>query len=543
MKEERKTKKQLIGELLDLRKKVSELEALEAGQTGRKTVAKARAEEPSEDCRQRVLSLFENLPQPVIIYDEKNVILHINEVGARRFEWNVSDLTGKKLSKLLPKKPGEPYQDTLKATYAEGAIHSERTFATRTGRPIMAEVHECRIMFEGHLGILCLVNDITERKRMEEERIKFSRLESIAELSSGIAHDFNNYLTTILGNISLAFYHVDKETALYRILDKAEKACLLARNLTRQLLTFAREGTPVKTATPIVGLIKNSAGLSLRGSNVECNLSVSGSLWPVKVDVGQIGQAVGNLVLNAAQSTPKGGMIEVRAENTVLGQWDAPPLKKGKYVKISIEDHGPGIEKENLQKIFDPYFNGIPEGSGLRLSTAYSIVNKNGGLLTVDSEPGVGTTFSIFLAAAAEAEVPEKKEEEGEVFSFKGKILVMDDEQLVRDTAVLILSHFGHKVEVAKNGEEALELYRKASEAGEPFDAVILDLTVHGGMGGEETVKRLLETAPGARVIISSGYICDPVLANYRQYGFRGLVSKPYKIVELSRELNRVVQS
>ena len=388
--------------------------------------------------------------------------------------------------------------------------------------------------------ILCVGNDVTERKRMEAELLKAQKLESIGVLAGGIAHDFNNLLTAILGNITLVKMHVGPEDEVFANLSEAEKASLRARDLTQQLLTFSKGGAPVKKTASIEELLKDSATFALRGSNVRCEFSFTDDLWPVEVDEGQISQVIHNLIINADQAMPEGGVIKVRAENMTVKAEDNLPLKEGKYIRITIEDQGTGIPKEHLPKIFDPYFTTKQKGSGLGLAIAYSIVKRHDGYISVESELGVGTTFYIYLPAS-EKEILEKEAAEERPFFGKGKILVMDDEEAVREVAGNMLKFLGYKVEFARDGIEAIELYKKAKESGKPFDAVILDLTVPGGMGGKEAFGKLLEIDPEVKAIVSSGYSNDPIMADYKEYGFRGVVAKPYKLRELSEELHRVI--
>jgi two-component system, cell cycle sensor histidine kinase and response regulator CckA len=388
-------------------------------------------------------------------------------------------------------------------------------------------------------GLRGIVFDLTERKRLEEEQNKASKLESVGILAGGIAHDFNNILTAVLGNITLARLSLSGQEDLQSLLCDAEKASLRAKDLTQQLLTFSRGGAPVKKATSIASLIRESAGFALRGSNVKSEFIIAGDLWPVEVDAGQLNQVVNNLVINADQAMPEGGTITIRASNVTLGPRDALPLQDGRYVRISVEDQGVGIARDQLSKIFDPYFTTKQRGSGLGLATTYSIIKKHEGHITVESGLGVGTTFHVFLPAC-DSPVPEKEEKVSGEPVRKMKVLVMDDEEMVRKVVSMMLRHFGHTVEVAADGTEALGIYRQALEEKKPFDAVIMDLTIPGGMGGKEAVKKLLEIDPRARAIVSSGYSFDPVLANYREYGFRGLVSKPFRAEELNEVLGRL---
>jgi CheY-like chemotaxis protein len=263
-------------------------------------------------------------------------------------------------------------------------------------------------------------------------------------------------------------------------------------------------------------------------------------LWPVEVDEGQISQVISNLAINADQAMPEGGVVNVTVENITLRQGEVVTLPPGKYIRISIEDSGMGIAAEHLSKIFTPYFTTKQKGSGLGLATSYSIINKHGGVITVTSKVGTGTAFLIYLPAS-DKEVPKKEKAEPAAITGSGRILIMDDEESVRNTAGEILAHAGYRVGYANDGAEAIDRYLGAMEAGDPFDAVILDLTIPGGMGGQETLEKLLEIAPEAKAIVSSGYAHGPIMADYREHAFKGVIAKPYRTDELCRVVQKVL--
>jgi len=386
------------------------------------------------------------------------------------------------------------------------------------------------------------IRDITEKKKMEEEILKAQKLESVGVLAGGIAHDFNNLLTAIMGNISLAKMCAEPATKAFDRLADAEKACERATGLTQQLLTFSKGGAPVKKTASIVQIITDSAGFMLRGSNVKCEFSLQNNLWAADVDEGQMGQVINNLIINADQAMPDGGVISVTAENVTIADSELLPLPAGRYIRISIQDQGEGISPENMPKIFDPYFTTKERGSGLGLATVYSIIKSHQGHLDVESAEGVGTIFRLYLPASdKEIEPEEKISPEMSSRGGSGRILVMDDEEIIREIAREVLTHLGYEVVVCGDGKSALALYREALSSGNRFDAVIMDLTIQGGMGGKETMKALLGIDPLVKGIVSSGYNNDPILAHFREYGFSGMVSKPYTVRELQKTLQELV--
>ncbi len=358
--------------------------------------------------------------------------------------------------------------------------------------------------------------------------------------AGGIAHDFNNILTAILGNLSLAKSESHPEDRIFGRLDDAEKACLRAKGLTLQLLTFSKGGAPIRKTTSLPEIIRDSCEFALRGSDVLSEFSLKEDLWTAEVDAGQISQVISNLVINANQAMPQGGILRVQGENVVIRKDDGLPLPEGEYIKISLTDQGVGISPDHLPKIFDPYFTTKQKGSGLGLATTYSIVKNHGGLITVTSEEEIGTTFRIYLPASEKAK-GEQRETERDLEAGSGNILVMDDEEQIRHLTGEMLRMLGYRVEVAKDGTEAIELYQQAKSSSRPFDIVILDLTVAGGMGGRQAMQRLTEIDPDIKAIVSSGYSNDPVMADYSKYGFAGVVPKPYDMKEIARTLKRVI--
>ena len=389
---------------------------------------------------------------------------------------------------------------------------------------------------------LPMVEDINKRMKLEEELQKNQKLESLGVLAGGIAHDFNNLLTGILGNVSLVKMLVNPEDKAFKKLDEAEKASERARDLTQQLLTFSKGGSPVKKVVSIGKVVVDSATFAARGSNVRCDFSIPEDIMAVEVDEGQISQVVNNLIINAEQAMPEGGVIRIVLENIVHTPGGFLPLKQGEYVRLSVADKGTGITEKDLQKIFDPYFTTKKKGSGLGLATVYSIIRNHEGYIDVQSQLGVGTTFQIYFPAS-EKTVEKKANRDNAPVMGKGKVLVMDDEEIIREVAREILISLGYTVEVCGDGIEAVVIYKNAMDSGNAFGAVIMDLTVPGGMGGREAIAKLLEIDQGVRGIVSSGYNNDPILACYSEYGFSGVATKPYTMRELSEALNTAMQS
>ncbi len=362
-------------------------------------------------------------------------------------------------------------RDTKLAQYSE---HLEEKVASRTDE--LKKTNEK------------LLTQMDEKQRIEEELFRTRHLESLGILAGGIAHDFNNLLTAILGNTSLAKMLTDRGNKVHARLEEVEKASIRARDLTQQLLTFSKGGAPIKKVTSIADVICDSTRFALRGSKSRCKFEIDENLWPVEVDEGQISQVISNLAINADQATPEGGVVSITVTNVNLGQGEIIYLQPGRYIRISMADSGTGIAEEHLTKIFTPYVTTKQKGSGLGLATSYSIIKKHGGAIMVESQVGAGTTFSIYLPAS-EKDMPKKEHASQPELYGSGRILIMDDEESVRNTAGEVLSHAGYRVDYANDGAEAIDHFAKARMSDEPFDAVILDLTIPGGMGGEEAVR------------------------------------------------------
>ena len=384
------------------------------------------------------------------------------------------------------------------------------------------------------IGFVLVFRDITDKLKLENEAQKVQKLEAIGILAGGIAHDFNNILAVMMGNIELAKLEGNLEEKIYERLNQAERAIDRATGLTKQLLTFSKGGAPVKEITSIKTIIKESVDFILSGSNIGCKFFFGEDLWSVEVDIGQINQVINNLILNAMQSMPNGGVISVAVKNIRIKKNEQSPLTPGDYVNITIKDRGVGIPEENIDKVFDPYFTTKTGGSGLGLTTTYAIIKKHGGSIHVESVEGIGTEIHIYLPAIRQKAIIPKKVT-SEIVRGTGKVLIMDDEVTITQVAEDFLVSIGYKVTIAHNGDEAIDYFDKSNKDGKPYGLVILDLTIPGGIGGKEVIKRLRVIDPKIHAIATSGYSNDPVMAKYNEYGFNDILPKPFKINELAR--------
>ena len=389
------------------------------------------------------------------------------------------------------------------------------------------------------IGAVLVFRDVTGRKAMEEELVKSQRLDSVGVLAGGIAHDFNNIMTSILGNIALAKSWCQPGDRIMDKLRETEKATLRARDLTQQLLTFSKGGAPIRQAASIAEVLHDTIDFSLSGSNVLPHDVLPADLWAVNIDPGQISQVLDNLIANSKDAMPDGGTLEITAQNVVLQEGDHPAVGTGRYVRLSMHDQGVGIPSENISKIFEPYFTTKSKGAGLGLAVVYSVIAKHEGHIDVESEVGKGTTFHILLPATSEEGVRRKEGKES-IIRGEGRVLLMDDEEFILDVTGEVLRTLGYQVELARDGEEAIRMYEAARTEGRGYDAVIMDLTIPGGMGGKEAIKELLKIDPRVKAIVSSGYSSDATMADHRKFGFSGVIPKPYKIEDLSRIMSEI---
>jgi len=394
---------------------------------------------------------------------------------------------------------------------------------------------------QGMPGVLYAVRDVTDIRRAEEERLRVRRIEALGVFAGGIAHDFNNILTIVLGNLALARADVAAGSESEGLLQSAEHACQQAAGLTRQLLTFSRGGAPVTRSIMLGGLLEETANYVLQGSKAKVQVRLPQDLWRVEADAGQIHQVITNIVLNAMQAMPDGGLVELSAENVRIGADDQPPMQPGSYVHVAIGDHGMGIEARDLEHIFEPYFTTKPEGHGLGLATCWSIMRRHGGYIHAESSVGAGTFFHLYLPRArARIELPVVPLGHPEQTR---RVLLMDDEREILAVSGEMLRRMGHRVTVARDGSEALAACHEAQADDLPFDVAILDLTIPGGMGGREAAERLRRMDPHICLIASSGYSNDAVMGDHRAYGFQGVLAKPYRREELEAAIEAAVRA
>lgn len=512
------------------------------------------AEESLAAEKERLAVTLRSIGEGVIAVDNRCRITLINAMAESLLGLSFENSIGRELDevfRLVNSSTGGRIENPAGVSITNGEIvvfgHHTKILP-KNGGEIFASITCSPIRDRGNriIGAILAFRDMSEQKKVEEELTKISKLESMSLLASGIAHDFNNFLTGIVGNISLAKMLARPGDEIHKILTSAEEISFQARELTVQLLTFAKGSTANKKLTDVGELLKNSISFMARGSNVKCEYDISAGLAHAEIDASQINQVISNLVINSIQAMPEGGTISVKAENAVI-DGERLPLKKGNYVKVTFRDTGCGIDEKNIAKIFDPYFTTKARGNGLGLSSAYSIIKSHDGLITVSSKPGEGTAFVIYLPAAegraATGPAPDARPASREKkAAAKGKIMIMDDEELIRNITSQLLNHLGFETATAADGAEAIKIYRDAMEAGAPFDAVITDLTVPGGMGGMEMVRNIMDFDPNVKAIAASGYFSDQSkIEDFEKAGFKEYITKPFKINELVKTIQRLI--
>ncbi|MDH3348878.1 MAG: PAS domain S-box protein, partial [Desulfobulbaceae bacterium] len=510
-----------------------------------------RAEDDLAEERERLAVTLRSIGDGVVTTDTEGTVILLNKVSEDLTGWSQEEAVGRPFADVVniinekTRLPAEsPVEKVLQFSKTIG-LANRRVLVSKDGieRNIADSASPILDKNKEVIGVVVVLRDITEEKIIEEELLKIKKLESIGVLAGGIAHDFNNILTAIMGNLNLASFMIKPGDGVYKLLKDTEKASLRAKNLTQQLLTFSKGGAPIKRLASVVDIIKDSASFILRGSNIKCEYEFDEVLWPVEIDSGLISQVIQNIILNASAVMPEGGIVKVSCKNYCNDKHRIVPVPDERLVEIAIQDSGAGIAVDLLEKIFDPYFTTKQEGTGLGLAICHSIISKHGGHISVKSVPDHGSTFKIYLVASEDK--LDNFETEGTDLvpvTGSGKVMVMDDEETVRDVAAMMLSYCGYEVVKVSDGREAVDRYKKNGDGGS-IDLIIMDITIPGGMGGKEAIKEIININPNAKVIVASGYSNDPIMADYRKYGFRAAVAKPFTLEQLSIAVNRVLSA
>jgi PAS domain S-box-containing protein len=506
-------------------------------------IVRRRAEVAVQESERKYKALVETTSTGFVILDQQGCVLDANAEYVRMTgHRSLDEIRGRSVAEWTAPHDLQRNAAAVRSCVQHGFVRDlQIDYQHPTGAVVPVLINATDTGVEGSRQIISIVRDMSDRKRLEDELLRSEKLHSLGVMAGGIAHDFNNILTAILGNISLLRTTLKPDGASRELLAEAQKASLHARDLTRQLLTFSRGGDPVRKLFKPEALIRESAALALRGRATAREIKIADDLWPVEADESQLGQVLSNLIINASQAMQGEGAVVIAAENRPIREGEVPTLATGEYVVISVSDHGTGIPEQHRPRVFDPYFTTKADGRGLGLAVSYSIVVNHGGAITLDSEVGRGTTFTVYLPGARDAHLTPQPDEP-EIVRGTGRVLVMDDEALVRDIAGRMIRELGYDVAFARDGQEALDVWRKARAEGQPFDVVVMDLTIPGGMGGRQAIRELLAIDPAAKAVVSSGYSQDPIMANYRDYGFRDVIAKPYSVVDMSRTLAAVIR-
>jgi PAS domain S-box-containing protein len=501
--------------------------------------SRIKAEENLEEEKERLEITLKSIGDAVITTDILGTITYVNNAAEKMLGYRIFTGETKKLSEILMISRDD--KEIEPGNLIHQAIASGRTIIIddvigifrHSIKKIIAIIISPIVQSSRISGAVIVIRDITERIRLTEEIQKHERLESLGVLAGGIAHDFNNILTAILANISLSIELLEEDAPAAERMREAERATFRAKGLTQQLLTFSKGGAPIRECSQIENLIKETAGFAASGSNVQLMYDFSDSPALVDIDKGQISQVIQNLVLNAQQAMPDGGRIIITAHNAVVGMDHIQGLSLGKYVRITVTDEGQGIPHNAIPHIFEPYFSTKETGNGLGLTSSMFILKKHQGTIEVTSEPGMGTTFILWLPACKESDHVASETVDIKPIERAGYALLMDDEESILTVVSTLLKRSGWEVTCAHNGDEAVRAYADAMKEGRPYDVVIMDLVIPGGMGGKEAIRAIKDIDPDVFAIVSSGYSNDPVMADPTQYGFSRVLPKPYKIKDL----------
>ncbi|NPV45846.1 MAG: PAS domain S-box protein [Armatimonadetes bacterium] len=508
-----------------------------------------RAEDELAAEKERLAVTLRSIGDGVIATDIHGNVTLVNRAAELLTGWTQEEALGKPASKvfhLLDREGRTPRTHPVYEVLVTGRTTRTRddgTLVSRQGAGLLVQDTASPI-FDANdeiIGVVLVFRDITEQEQLRDEAYRTHKLESLGILAGGIAHDFNNLLTGLLGQLAVTRRRLDPLSRAHQELEEAERVAFQARHLTHQLLTFASGGTPIKKVLSVPALVRDMVELAASGQRVVCELDLPEDLAAIEADEGQIAQVINNLVLNSVQAMPEGGKLTVTGRNVQIGSGSALPLEPGAYVQLTFSDEGPGIPPQVLPRVFDPYFTTRPEGNGLGLTIAYSIVKKHGGHIVAQSPAGQGAVMDVFLPATDRQPTPKDEQAMVQGQQRTGRILVMDDDAMIRKVASTILRHLGYEVDLASDGEEAVAMYREAMAAGRCYALVILDLTVRGGLGGCEAMAQLRALDPEVRALACSGYSNDPVMANCAEHGFCGVVVKPYQTQELGEAVSRAL--
>lgn len=490
----------------------------------------------------RIQAILVSIADGIVVTDEQGIITSINAAALKLFGLH-NDVIGKPFKEhctIYNAKTDMPYQDPVtQVLSSEKPVSLYRDTIIRNNGDIYHTHIICTPLYVANKidGCIVGIRDITDLVRYEGELIKTAKYESLSIFAGGIAHDFNNMLGAILGNISIIEQLSPDNERITKATNRAQKAVMKARDLTTQLLAFSKGGAPVKTSTSLVNIIKDTAEFVMSGSPIQCNFEFEDNLPNALVDPTQISQVIHNIILNARQAIKGQGTITITVKNATLVNPNLPV--KGNVIEISIRDTGEGIPSEIMPYIFDPFFTTREGGHGLGLSIAYSIVKKHDGHITVESSKE-GTLFTIYLPVALTDEIKDNEVTDFCCTPSESHILIMDDDALIAESLYEMLSLQGCTAVIATNGDDAIEAFAQAKNRNSPFTVAILDLTIKGGRGGVEIVDELRKHSPSCKFIATTGYTNEPIIANFREYGFDAILRKPYTMDELIRLLSQL---